>query len=80
VNRADRRVDVADVDAKLEQAVATNAFSLPCLSRCSVEPLLGKAAVMRAHLVPAEPVRQLPGDTLGQPARVDEINVVRARW
>ena len=38
-----------------------------------IEPqLLGKAAVMRAHLVLAEPVRQLPGDTLGQPARVDE--------
>ena len=38
-----------------------------------IEPqLLGKAAVMRAHLVLAEPVRQLPGDTLGQPACVDE--------
>ena len=49
-------------------AVATTAFKVPSLSRCSVccRLLMRQAAMMRQHLILAQPFRQLMGDALGQ--------------
>ncbi len=68
------QIDIADIDAELQGRGRHQRFQRAMLQPLlGVEPLLlGKAAVMRGHLIGAEPLRQLPRHPLGQPAGVDE--------
>ena len=67
-------IDVADVDAEFERGGGDQRLQLAALEPLlGVEPLLlGEAAVMRRHLLLAEPLGELARRPLGQPARVDE--------
>ena len=68
------QIDIADIDAELQGSGRHQRFQRAMLQPLfGVEPLLlGKAAVMRGHLIGPEPLRQLPRRPLGQPAGVDK--------
>ena len=68
------QVDLADIDAQFERGGRHQRLELSSLEALlGVEPLLlGEAAVMRGHLLLAEPLGQLAGHPLGHPPRVGE--------
>ena len=68
------QVDIADVDAELQRGGRHQGFQRAAFEPLfGIEPLFfGEAAVMRGHLIGAEPLGELAGHPLDQPAGIDE--------
>ena len=67
-------IDLADIDAQLQRGGGHQRLQLaPLQPLLGIQPLLpGEAAVMGGDIRLAQPLGEMAGHPLGQPARVDE--------